>query len=106
MPNYKGRAVRRKHDEWHYFDLLPRQLRQRIAGATLPWSANAVLVRYRKLRKAYGEDRAVRIMIDQCDSWDRLQAFRQPWIKPRPGQKAEPTPCRQADVQPLIARAN
>lgn len=104
MPNYRGRAVRRKHDEWYYFDQLPRQLRHRLAAATLPWSANTVLTRFRKLRKAYGEDRAVRILIDQCDGWDRHQAYNTAWERGRVGEKAPPTPCREADVGPLVTR--
>lgn len=103
--NYKaGRRVIRKHDEWYYFDLLPAQLRHRLAAATLPWSSNAVLTRYRKLKKAYGEDRAIRTLLAHFDGWDRHQAFNTPWERPKPRQQAEPTPCMQASVGPLITR--
>lgn len=103
MPNYKGRRSRRKHDDWHYFDQLPQAVRLRCAASTQPWSGSWLLTYYRKLVKQWGEERALRGMLARFDDWDRMQAHKA-WITPKPGKRADPSPCAEAHVGPLVTR--
>jgi hypothetical protein len=104
MGNYRGRAVRRKHDEWYFYDQLPTTLKLRIAGATLPWSCSTILTRYRKIKKTKGRIAALSAMMDLIESSDEFQAKKRPWTPSKGGKLGEPTPCAIVGVGPLVTR--
>lgn len=104
MGNYRGRAVRRVHDEWYFYDKLPTMIKLRIAGATLPWSCSTILTRYRKHKTKYGRIAALSYISDMIDGFDRYQASKRPWTPSKGGKIGDPTPCGMANVAPLVTR--